>query len=150
MKTAELLARKPTSIVCVNPGESLRKCVDLMNERRIGALMVMNDGDGAVAGILSERDILRNRCEANSEDCTMTAQDIMTPADKLVTATADTRIDDVMSMMTENKVRHLPVMEGNALKGIISIGDVVKALLDAALEENKNMKEYMFGRDPVL
>lgn len=149
MKTAELLARKSTDIVCVSPGEPLNKCIDLMNDRRIGALMVVNE-NGGVAGLLSERDILRNRCEASKTECPMKAQDIMTPADKLVTATAETRIDDVMNMMTQNKVRHLPVMDGDALKGIISIGDVVKGLLDAALEENKNMKEYMFGREPVL
>lgn len=149
MKTAELLARKTTDIVCVSPTEPLIQCIDLMNDRRIGALMVMND-DGSVAGLLSERDILRNRCEASKKDCTMTAKDIMTPKEKLVTATAETRIDDVMGMMTQNKVRHLPVMDGDNLKGIISIGDVVKTLLNAALEENKNMKEYMFGREPVI
>ena len=149
MKTAELLARKATEIVCVSPAEPLIKCIDLMNERRIGSLLVMND-DETVAGLLSERDILRNRCEAGKKNCTMTAQDIMTPKEKLVTATAETRIDDVMAMMTQNKVRHLPVMAGDTLKGIISIGDVVKTLLDATIEENKNMKEYMFGRESVL
>ena len=149
MKTAELLARKSNDIVCTAPDQSLRACIDLMNEKRIGALMVMND-DGSVAGLLTERDILRNRCGAEDTDCPMKAKDIMTPADKLISVTAESRIDDMMNRMTQHKVRHLPVMEGDKLKGIISIGDVVKALLDAALEENKNMKEYMFGRQQVL
>lgn len=68
------------------------------------------------------------------------------PREKLVTAKKEDSISDLMETMTTNRVRHVPVMDNNKVVGIVSIGDVVKALLEEVLRENKQMKEYISGR----
>ena len=99
-------------------------------QHRIGALLV-RDAAGAVAGIISERDILRE-CLHRSAD--------------LVVCEPDDAVDYAMGIVTKNRVRHLPIMDGDRVAGIISIGDLVKAGLDEAAYENRYLEEYIRSR----
>ena len=120
--------------VTVPPGTLVGKAAELLSSRRIGALIVSPDGK-RVSGILSERDIVRElgrrgaACLADPVDALMTA--------KIVACTRQESTDDVLGRMTEGRFRHMPVMEGDQMVGLISIGDVVKArLMELAAEKD--------------
>ena len=147
MKIKELLSEKQQEVVQIAPDAKVCECVEIMNECRIGAVMVV---DGQVQGIISERDIMRKTPAAGGDLCAMAVSELMTPAASLVTISSSAEIDEAMQKMTANKVRHLPVMDEGALVGILSIGDVVKTLWQAAVAENKTMKQYMFGQEQIL
>lgn len=149
MKIQEMLGDKGHDVYQIAPTAKVCECVNLMNERRIGAVMVVDDA-GGVVGIISERDIMRKTPSAGGDLCAMAVSELMTPGAKLVTITADAEIDEAMEKMTSNKIRHLPVMEDGRLAGILSIGDVVKMLWQTAVKENKTMKQYMFGQEQIL
>jgi CBS domain-containing protein len=113
-------------VVTVQPGTTVGKAAELLSTRRIGAVIVSPDGK-RVSGILSERDIVRElgrrgaACLADPVDALMTS--------KLVTCGRQESTDDVLQRMTDGRFRHMPVMEGDQMVGLISIGDVVKARL---------------------
>ncbi len=121
-----LRSKGDDGVVTVTPGTSIAKTAELLSVRKIGAVIVSPDGK-QVRGILSERDIVRELgrwgavCLADPVDALMTA--------KLVTCTRNDRTDDVLQRMTDGRFRHMPVMEGDQMVGLISIGDVVKARL---------------------
>ena len=126
-------------VVTIAPGSSVGDAVKLLSARRIGAVVVSSDGSD-MAGILSERDIVRalgaggTGCLADPVETLMTS--------KIVSATRDETVDTVLAKMTEGRFRHMPVMEGTAMVGLISIGDVVKAQL-AELSMEKEALEGM-------
>ena len=121
-----LKSKGDDGVVTVQPGTSVGKTAELLSARRIGAVIVSPDGK-RVAGILSERDIVRELgrrgpgCLIDPVEALMTA--------KLVTCGRNDRTDEVLQMMTDGRFRHMPVMEGDEMVGLISIGDVVKARL---------------------
>jgi CBS domain-containing protein len=139
-----VLKRKGGKLYKVQLGELLKDCVSLMNRKKIGILVVLDD-NGKLAGVISERDIMRlvENQEANLWD--KPVKDMMTPRDKLYTVQQGTRLDDVMGLMTEKRIRHLPVLDGDKLLGIVSIGDVVKNLLDEAAFTTEQLKNYIQG-----
>lgn len=134
-----LKAKSDDGVVTVAPGTSLAKAAELLSARRIGAVIVSPDGK-RVAGILSERDIVRElgrrgaHCLADTVDSVMTAK----VAGCRITDTAD----QVMAAMTDGRFRHMPVMQDDEMVGLISIGDVVKARL-SELEHEKDALEGM-------
>lgn len=141
MRIDELLEKKGLSVETISVNENLILAIKMMNEKHIGALItVENNGD--LAGIISERDLLRVciDCAPNQ-----TVKDQMTPKSKLITLKLKDTLRTAMKIFTEKKIRHLPVLESEKLVGIISIGDVVKELLEVAEEENKYLKEYVMG-----
>jgi len=127
MKIQDMLGSKGREVYKISPDAKVCECVNLMNECHIGSVMVV-DSDNVVAGIISERDIMRKTPSAGGNLCEMKVADLMTVADKLVSITAAAEIDEAMEKMTTNKVRHLPVMDNGELVGVLSIGDVVKML----------------------
>jgi CBS domain-containing protein len=135
---------KEREIYRIAPDARLCEAINELNRRRIGALIVSDEG-GGVLGIVSERDILRIAYDTRGQMCDMAVGELMTPRERLVTATPDDDLRQVMQKMTERRVRHIPIMEGDALRGLLSIGDVVKALLDAAVEENAELQDYITG-----
>ena len=141
MHIEELLEKKGLSVETIKIEETLKSAINIMNEKHIGALIAVDD-NGAVAGIISERDLLMvcSDCDHNR-----TVKDQMTPRSKLVTLKKNDTLRIAMKIFTEKKIRHLPVLEGEKLIGIISIGDVVKELLEVVEEENKYLKEYVMG-----
>ena len=141
MNLGELLKKKGGGVETISPDGSIGDALKTLNEKHIGALIVMDAG-GGVEGIISERDLLKN-CYNCSQD--QKVSEFMTSKDKLESLSPSDSLQQAMQVFTEKRIRHLPIMEGADLSGILSIGDAVKALLDAAEEENKHLKEYIMG-----
>lgn len=143
MKLRDVLAAKGSQVYTVQPGQTLQEALGLLTRYRIGALMVVDD-DGRAAGILSERDVLRE-CHARADRLgEILVRDAMS-AD-LIIALPDDALDYVMGVMTRNRIRHLPVMDGGRVVGLVSIGDVVKACLEETQYENRYLREYIQSR----
>ena len=137
----DLLQEKGGALFGIQPEESVEHAVEVMNDRHIGALLVLNEG-GELVGILSERDILR-RLKGRCED--RLVREIMTNRDKIVIAHEEDDVEYAMDMFTKNRIRHLPVFAGNKLVGVVSIGDVVRALLADSRFQRKMMMDYITG-----
>jgi CBS domain-containing protein len=142
MKVKNVLRQR--QIYRIAPDARLCDAINELNQKRIGALIV-GDEQGGVQGIVTERDILRTAYDTKGRMCDMAVSELMTPREKLVTATAEDDLREVMEKMTERRVRHIPIMEGQELKGLLSIGDVVKALLDLTAEQNAELRDYIRG-----
>lgn len=127
MKVESILATKGMNVVTVRPEQSIKEAVALLVHHNIGALVVVESA-GKPVGIISERDIVR--FAARSEDIfTQPVSQVMTK--DVIVATPHDDLKSVMQTMTNRRFRHLPVMDQGQLAGIISLGDVVKAQLDA-------------------
>jgi CBS domain-containing protein len=135
-----ILSLKGREVATIEPGRSLSEAARVLAERRIGALLIV-DGDRPVAGIISERDIVRAVAMQGAKALDEPVSRFMT--EKVVTCTGETSINDVMELMTQQKFRHIPVVEGGRLSGIVSIGDVVKLRLEEVEAETQAIKEYI-------
>jgi CBS domain-containing protein len=125
MKIQNILATKGTNTVTIYPDQSLQEAVVLLGKHNIGALVVV-DRDDSVVGMLSERDIVRQAIH-RQDIFTLSVNRVMTA--RVVTGTPNDDLKSVMARMTEGHFRHLPVLEQGKLVGVVSIGDVVKAML---------------------
>ncbi len=114
--------------------------VRLLNERRVGALVVEDSG-GALAGIVSERDIVRSLAAHGASALDLPVSRVMTS--DVITTVESATVQSVMSEMTEGRFRHLPVMDQGRLAGIVSIGDVVKHRLAEMEDEQQALREYI-------
>ncbi len=140
MTVATILKTKGNNIVTVNVGESVADTAVLLAKYKIGAVLVL-DQTGKVTGVLSERDIVRALATSGSGCLNQNVEDLMTK-DVICCAPSDT-IDQVMALMTDRRIRHLPVMDGSELKGFISIGDVVKRRISDVEQEAAAMRDYI-------
>ena len=120
-----LLDDKGTEIFSIAPEATVAEAVDLMADKGVGSLLVMQDG--ALRGIVTERDYARKVVAGGLSSETARVRDIMTV--DVFTTVVDQNIDECMMLMTEKRIRHLPVVEGDRVLGIISIGDLVKAII---------------------
>ena len=143
MKVRDILKVKGSQVHSIGPDQTVLDAVALLVQHRIGALLV-RDAAGAVAGILSERDVLRECQHRSAELGRISVQDAMTR--DLIVCVLDDDVDYAMGVVTKNRVRHLPVMDGDQVAGMISIGDLVKASLDEVQYENRYLREYITGR----
>lgn len=123
---AEFLAGKGTAVYTVKPEATVYEALELMADKNIGAVLV-TDQSGKLAGILSERDYARKMMIKGRDSHSTRVKEIMTTL--VVSINPETRLRDCMSLMTEKRIRHLPVFQGEKLVGVVSIGDVVKSLL---------------------
>jgi CBS domain-containing protein len=135
-----ILGLKGRDVVTIEPAQVLGEAAKVLSERRIGALLIV-DGQRPVSGIISERDIVRAVATQGAKALEEPVSRFMT--EKVVTCTGQTSINDVMELMTKQKFRHIPVVEGGRLAGIISIGDVVKLRLEEVEAEAQAIKEYI-------
>jgi CBS domain-containing protein len=141
MNIAKILRHKGGNVVSVGAQDAAGDIARTLSENRIGAVLV-RDAGGDVLGIVSERDIVR--CLA-----THAAEAVMLPAARLMTrvlhtVTPNTTVTDALELMTDRRVRHLPVLaEDGSLAGIISIGDLVKARIDEAVHEAEELRHYV-------
>lgn len=140
MTVARILAIKGRDVVTAQPHLTLREAADVLCRNRIGALVVA-DATRKVLGILSERDIVRAVSAGGGEALKDPVSKHMTS--KVITATEDQPIETTMSVMTESRIRHLPVLSDGKLAGVVSIGDVVKIRLEAIETEHKALREYI-------
>lgn len=138
-----LRGKASNEILSVAPTVLISEVAALLAERRVGAVLV-RDAAGQMLGILSERDIVRSLASHAAGVLDMTAAQLMTAV--VCTVTPDTKVRVAMEVMTNNRVRHLPVMEGGTLVGLVSIGDVVKERLDQQAREVDQLRDYVAGR----
>lgn len=131
----QLLAQKGNVVWSVKPDTTVYEAIELMAEKNIGSVLVI-DSDGGLCGILSERDYIRKIAIRGKSSRTTPVSEIMT--DRVLVVAPNETIDRCMSLMTDKRLRHLPVMDGDKLVGVISIGDVVKAVIDD--------QEFMLGQ----
>lgn len=140
MKIRQILEEKGRDVFTMRPTVTLQEAARELASRRIGALVLV-DEDGGVAGILSERDIVRMIGTKGAECLSQSVADVMTI--KVVTCSQESKMEDVMETMTRGRFRHVPVSEDGKLVGIISIGDVVKLRIEEAQREAEDMRSYI-------
>jgi CBS domain-containing protein len=140
MTVAQILTRKGSAVITVASSETLHGVVDLLAKNRIGAVVV-DDGKGGIAGIVSERDVVRALSQYGGGGMGKSVADIMTK--KVRTCSPQDTEAELMGLMTEHRIRHLPVTEGGKLTGMISIGDVVKLRIESIEREAEEMKSYI-------
>ena len=142
MRITDVLRGKGTQVVTVPPDTKVRRLLDVLAEHGIGAVVVSADGT-SVGGIVSERDIVRAFAKRGAAVMSEPVTDIYT-AD-VHTITPDISLDEVMRMMTERRIRHAPVVVDGNLRGIVSIGDVVKNRIDELETERAHLTDYITG-----
>ncbi|HEX6923948.1 MAG TPA: CBS domain-containing protein [Longimicrobiaceae bacterium] len=140
MKIRDLLRVKGSLVVTITPDVPIQEAMRVLVNNGIGALVVV---DGRLRGIITERDLLRWGAEDIQRLATSRVRDLMTV--ELITASPDAEIEEVMDIMTEKRIRHLPIVDQGALCGIISIGDVVNALRQSVEVENRYLHAYIEG-----
>jgi CBS domain-containing protein len=140
MNVDRILSTKGRHVVSIEANQTLSEAARLMSERRIGAVVVV-DGRRPVSGILSERDIVKAVAAQGARALDEPVSRFMTG--QVVTCTGRSSINDLMELMTQQKFRHVPVVEDDQLVGIISIGDVVKQRVEEIEAESQAIKEYI-------
>ncbi len=139
MKVRDILARKGHDVMTTSPQTTLREAARLLKTHRIGALVVVEE-DRPV-GILSERDIVNAVADAGAEAIDAPVADFMSR--DMIACSMDDTTDRLMEVMTEKRVRHLPVLENGKLAGLVSIGDVVKQRIEEISFEAEQMKMFI-------
>ncbi len=142
MIIGEILGHKGRQIFSVLPTDTVREVTRVLGERRIGAALVM-DSANQLLGIISERDIVRSLMRNGARTLEMTAAQLMTS--DITTASPGTTVAEAMRVMTERRFRHIPVLEGEALVGLVSIGDVVKSRIMEQEQEVDNLRAFIAG-----
>lgn len=143
MKVRDVLHTKGRQVHTVSPDASIQDVVHALMAHRIGALLVM-DEHGITRGIVTERDVLRECAGGADRLHTIPVRSAMT-AD-LVVGLLEDDVDETLGTMTRHRIRHLPIMDGGRVAGLVSIGDLVKSCLDEAASENGFLREYIHGR----
>jgi CBS domain-containing protein len=140
-KVRNILAIKGSAVFTVEPDATVYNALELMHEKNLGALLV--EEKGKFIGIFTERDYARKVILRGKSSRETQIREIM--SEHPATVTPDTTIEDCMKLMTSRYIRHLPVMEGGKLAGLISIGDVVKYIIDEQKFIIENLEHYITG-----
>jgi CBS domain-containing protein len=140
MKVEQILDRKGRDVFAVSTSTSIAEAIDMLNDRNIGAIVVVDD-DSRVVGILSERDVVRRISREREALLSRQVGDVMT-ADP-VTCDTDSSSDELMAVMTTRRIRHVPVVGGGRLIGLISIGDIVKCRIEETEQEAAALRDYI-------
>ena len=143
MRVSDILTNKGRpAVITIGPDEAMEAAARLLHIKHIGALIVCGD-DGAIVGVLSERDIARAIAVKGSASLAMKLREFMTA--EVVSCKTTDSIADVMKTMSAGRFRHMPVIEEDRLKGMVSIGDVVKHRLDEAEHEANALRDYVLA-----
>lgn len=142
MNVETILRNKGSAVATVSPRTTIRDAAALLRRERIGALVVSGD-HARVDGILSERDIVHGLADRGTALLDVTVDELMTR--RVFTCTPLDSVGDLMAMMTERRIRHIPVLRDGMLAGIISIGDVVKHRLDEMEYETSSLRSFIAG-----
>jgi CBS domain-containing protein len=134
-----LLEHKERTVFAVKPEDPVLEAIRMMAERHVGALLVMRGGD--LMGIISERDYARKVILLGRSSADTPVSQIMTSP--VLTVTPSQTVQDCMRLMTERRVRHLPVVEGGAVIGMVSIGDLVKAVIEEQQQTIEQLEAYI-------
>jgi CBS domain-containing protein len=140
-----ILAHKGSAVWSIAPNATVFDAIQLMADKNVGALPVVENG--RLAGIVSERDYTRKVILKGKSSKETPVRDIMTQ--ELITADAGDSITECLRVMTEKRIRHLPVMEGSKMIGLISIGDLVRRIISAQTATIDNLEKYITGDYPA-
>ena len=140
MRISDVLRRKGDLVVTIGPEEPVTALLEALNRHRVGALVV-SGGDGAVDGIVSERDVVRHLHGDGQDILAGPVSAIMTS--EVHTCGVDDQTEDLMVTMTQRRIRHVPVLDDGRLVGIVSIGDVVKERIDSLQIERDHLTAYI-------
>jgi CBS domain-containing protein len=145
MKVKDILAEKGNRVVTIEKNIKIIDAMAIFSANRIGSLLIV-DKDNEIQGIIGARDVLMAVVTHPDNFKSMTVDLIMTT--NLIIGTEDDHVDYILAVMTENRIRHIPIMQGKELRGMVSIGDVVKALLKEKDVENRYLKDYIADKYP--
>ena len=141
MTIKRILEEKGRDVTTLTPNVTLSEVASVLSQKRIGAIILVED-DGRLAGIVSERDIVRVIAASGPDVLKQPVKEAMTP--KVITVREDITVDEALRLMTEKRFRHLPVVDDSeALVGFVSIGDVVKRKISEAEAEASMMRDYI-------
>jgi CBS domain-containing protein len=144
MRLQEILAVKGTTVFTTSPDVSMAEVVRQMVEHNIGSMLVcqrdLSHGERLI-GIVTERDMLRCFAAGRCDLMLLKVAEVMTT--KLITAEPNDSVDDLMGVMTTHRIRHVPILSGERLVGMVSIGDLIKAQHDNLMAENRFMRDYI-------
>ncbi|MEV0432170.1 MULTISPECIES: CBS domain-containing protein [Nocardia] len=143
MRIAEILRSKGTAVATVPPDTTVRALLTVLAERNIGAVVVSPDG-ATIEGIVSERDVVRRLAVHGAELLDRPVAEIMTA--RVRTCGPDDHVSSLRDVMTEHRIRHMPVVSEDRLIGIVSIGDVVKSEITELATEREQLVDYLQGR----
>ncbi len=141
MKVKDILRRKGDQVIAVGPGATVLDALKVMAEKNVGGLLVM-EGD-SVLGIFTERDYARKIILKGKTSAESKISDVMVT--HLITVTPENDTNDCMQLMSNKAIRHLPVMQDGKLAGLISIGDVVKSMLEEQQNVIEHLEHYISG-----
>lgn len=139
MRIADVLRNKGAAVATISPEATVSQLLAGLHEMNIGAMVVV--GSQGLAGIVSERDVVRKLHERGSSLLALPVSEIMTTV--VATCTPRDTVDHLSVVMTENRVRHVPVLDGGRLAGIVSIGDVVKTRMEELETEQQQLQAYI-------
>ena len=142
MLVSQILKTKGDLVFTVSPNESVQSAAALLHSRRVGALVVL-DAEDSVVGIVSERDLVRVIAQDGAAGLSRPVSACMTS--EVVFAEPQEAVNDLLSRMTDRRVRHLPVVRVGRLVGLVSIGDLVKAKIAETEAEAEGLKSYIAG-----
>ena len=142
MLLKDILGVKGSKVWTIRADQTVRAAVEILVRQKIGSLLVYGTGT-EIVGILSERDIMQTCFQEGKGWESSSVSKVMTK--NVIIGTPEDQVEYIMGVMTQNRVRHIPVLDGKMLCGIVSIGDVVKALLKDTEYENRYLKEYLYG-----
>ncbi len=143
MKVADLLKDKGKSVITITPDEPVFSAMGKLIEDQIGSLVVI-DAEKKLVGIISERDIMR---AAYSDFDTLKSKKVsQLMSTNIIIAIPEDDIDYIMGIMTQNRIRHVPIVTKDGIIGIVSIGDIVKYQLEEFQVKNRYLEEYMYGQ----
>lgn len=145
MKARDILETKGSRVVTCHEEDTLIDALAIFSANKIGSLLVVDSHD-KIQGIIAPRDILLVVLKNFEEIRKIKVNEIMSK--DLIVATMDDKVEYIQAIMTENRIRHVPILEGAELKGIISIGDAVKAQIEEKEVENRYLKDYIEGKYP--
>lgn len=140
VKISSILDKKGSVVHSISPENTLKQMADEMLTKKIGSLLVTDKG-GALVGIISERDFLTIVGEHTKDWEDITVSDVMTK--EVITATPEDTLEQVISVMSEHHIRHIPVMGNDKIAGVLALGDIINALLDKSLFQNTLLKRYI-------
>ncbi|HAZ61223.1 MAG TPA: histidine kinase [Gammaproteobacteria bacterium] len=140
MRIADILKTKGDAVYSIAPEATLADVIDKLIACRVGSLLVLEDG-GSLAGIVTERELIRTLHRHGNDWQSLRVADVMSR--NVIIGSLDDSLDAVMDLMTRRRVRHLPVMDGERLAGLLSIGDIVKAALTETQFQNQLLKSYI-------
>jgi len=145
MKVKDILKAKRGPVISIEPHRTLKDAMDTIMKNKVGALLVM-EGE-TLEGIITERDLFREYHQTGDKALSRKIGEVMTT--DLVVGLPEDDIEAVQALMTNNRFRHLPIMQDKKVCGIVSIGDVVKILAVNLKIENRYLKDYITGKYPA-